>query len=132
VNVLNNLIFTLAQDPLYVGEAAALLPELIKAKRDDFAIYDTAALVFMRMGDLQQAEVYMKKALTMVKKGEYAWLEVYLNAAEAQIRLGKYKDARESLSLIMKSPERSTAMDVRARELQDEMTRREREQTGWF
>jgi exosortase/archaeosortase family protein len=132
VNVLNNLIFTLAQDPLYVGEAAALLPELIKAKRDDFAIYDTAALVFMRMGDLQQAEVYMKKALTMVKKGEYAWLEVYLNAAEAQIRLGKYKDARESLSLIMKSPERSAAMDVRARELQDEMTRREREQTGWF
>ena len=132
VNVLNNLIFTLAQDPLYVGEAAALLPELIKAKRDDFAIYDTAALVFMRMGDLQQAEVYMKKALTMVKKGEYAWLEVYLNAAEAQIRLGKYKDARESLALIMKSPERSAAMDVRARELQDEMTRREREQTGWF
>ena len=132
VNVLNNLIFTLAQDPLYVGEAAALLPELIKAKRDDFAIYDTAALVFMRMGDLRQAEIYMKKALTMVKKGEYAWLEVYLNAAEAQIRLGKYKDARESLSLIMKSPERSSAMDVRARELQDEMTRREREQTGWF
>lgn len=132
VNVLNNLIFTLAQDPLYAGEAAALLPDLLKVKRDDFAIYDTAALVFMRVGDLRHAEEYMKKALTMVKRGEYAWLEVYLNAAEAQIRLGKYKDARESLSLIMKSPERTAAMDARARELQDELTRRERDQSGWF
>lgn len=132
VNVLNNLIFTLAQDPLYAGEAAALLPELLKSKRDDFAIYDTAALVFMRAGDLKRAEEYMKKALALVKRGEYAWLEVYLNAAEAQIRLGKFKEARDSLSLVMKSPERTSAMDARARELQDELTRREREQSGWF
>lgn len=132
VNVLNNLIFTLAQDPLYANEAATLLPDLLKVKKDDFAIYDTAALVFMRAGDLQRAEEYMKKALSMVKRGEYAWLEVYLNAAEAQIRLGKYKDARASLTLIMKSPERSATMDARARELQDELTRRERDQSGWF
>ena len=132
MDVLNNLIFTLAQNPLYVGEATVLLPELLKAKRDDFAICDTAALVYMRAGDLTQAEEYMKKALTMVKKGDYAWLEVYLNAAEAQIRLGKYREARDSLSLIMKSPDRSSAVDSRARELRDELSRKERDQSRWF
>jgi len=132
VNVLNNLIFTLAQDPLHVGEAEALLPELLKSKHDDFAICDTAALVYMRAGNLVQADQYMKKSLSMVKEGEYAWLEVYLNAAETQLRLGKYKEARSSLSLIMKSPERSSAMEARVRELQNELSRKERDQSGWF
>ena len=132
INVLNNLIFTLAQDPQKVGEAAALLPEMLKSKRDDFALYDTAALVYTKSGNLVQAEEYMKKALLMVKKGEYAWLEVYLNAAETQLRLGKYKECGESLSLIMKSPERSSAMDVRARELQNELSKKERDQSSWF
>jgi hypothetical protein len=68
----------------------------------------------------------------MVRKGEYEWLEVYLNAAETQVKLGKYKDARESLALIMKSPERTSGIEARARELQDELSRRERDQTGWF
>jgi tetratricopeptide (TPR) repeat protein len=132
LNVLNNLIFTLAQDPMRVGEAAALLPEMLKSKREDFALYDTAALVYMKSGNLSQAEDYMNKALQMVKKGDYAWLEVYLNAAETQFRLGKYKEARESLSLIMKSPERSSAMDARARELLNELSKKERDQSGWF
>jgi len=132
VNVLNNLIFTLAQDPMFVSEALESLPELLKTHRDDFAIYDTAALVYMRSGNLAEAEKYMQKALAMVKKGEYAWLEVYLNAAEAQIRMGKLRDAHESLSLIFKSPERSSSMDARARELQDELVRKEREQSKWF
>jgi len=132
LNVLNNLIFTLAQDPLRVGEAAVLLPEMLKSKREDFALYDTAALVFMKSGNLIQAEDYMNKALLMVKKGDYAWLEVYMNAAETQYRLGKYKESRESLSLIMRSPERSASMDVRARELQNELSKKERDQSGWF
>ncbi len=132
LTVLNNLIFTLAQDPLRVGEAAALLPEMLKSKREDFALYDTAALVYMKSGNLIQAEDYMNKALLMVKKGDYAWLEVYLNAAETQFRLGKYKEARESLALIMKSPERSSALDSRARELLNELSKKERDQSGWF
>ena len=132
MNVLNNMIFTLAQDTLTVGEALGLLPELLKSKRDDFAVYDTVALVYMRSGDLAKAEEYMKKALGLVKKGDYAWLEVYLNAAEAQVRMGKYKEAKASLDLIMKSPERTPAMDSKARELQNEIAKKEREQSGWF
>jgi len=132
MNVLNNLIFTLAQDPMYVTDALALLPTLLNTQKDDFAIHDTAALVYMRAGNLSEAEKHMLQAITLVKKGDYAWLEVYLNAAEAQIRLGKLREARESLSLILKTPERSSIIDARARELQDELSRKEREQTKWF
>ncbi len=132
INVLNNLIFTLAQDPMYVDEAVALLPSLLNSGNNDFAIHDTAALVYMRSGNLVEAEKHMQKALSLVKKGDYAWLEVYLNAAEAQIRLGKLREAHESLSLILKSPERSSAIDAQARALQDELSRKEREQTKWF
>lgn len=132
MNVLNNLIFTLAQDPIYLSEALTLLPTLLDSKRDDFAINDTAALVYMRSGNLAEAEMHMKKALTLVKKGDYAWLEVYLNAAETQIRMGKLREAHESLALVLKNPQRSSFMDARARELQNELSRREREQTKWF
>jgi len=132
LNVLNNLIFTLAQDPMYIAEALTLLPSLLDEKKDDFAIHDTAALVYMRSGNLIEAEKHMQKALTLVKKGDYAWLEVYLNAAEAQLRTGKTREAHESLSLILKTPERSTIIDARARALLDELSRKEREQTKWF
>jgi hypothetical protein len=74
----------------------------------------------------------MRKALAYVKSGDYAWLEVYLNAAEMQMRLGNLKEARESLGLVMKAAERSADLDIRARNLQNELTRREREQQSWF
>jgi tetratricopeptide (TPR) repeat protein len=132
LNVLNNLIFTLAQDPLYVSDALTLLPALLASQKDDFAIHDTAALAYLRAGNLAEAEKHMQKALSLVKQGNYAWLEVYLNAAEAQLRMGKLRDARESLTRVLKSPERSSIIDARARELQDELARKEREQTKWF
>ena len=132
LNVLNNLIFTLAQDPMYIAEALSLLPALLKDQKNDFAIHDTAALVYMRSGNLTEADKHMQKALSLVKKGDYAWLEVYLNAAEAQLRSGKLREAHESLSLILKTPERSSLIDARARTLQDELSRKEREQPKWF
>jgi len=131
-NVLNNMIYTLAQDAGTVADAKALLPSLITKGRDDFAVNDTAALVYMRAGDLKSAEEHMRRALTYVKSGDYAWLEVYLNAAEMQMRLGKFKDARESLGIVMKTAVRSADVDAKARDLQNELTRREREQQRWF
>jgi tetratricopeptide (TPR) repeat protein len=131
-NVLNNMIYTLAMDVTMVNEAKELLPLLIEKRRDDFAVHDTAALVYMRAGDLKNAEEHMKKALDLVKRGDYAWLEVYLNAAETQMRLGKLKEARESLALVMKTQDRSADIDARARDLQNELVRREREQQRWF
>jgi tetratricopeptide (TPR) repeat protein len=115
-----------------VNEAKELLPLLIEKRRDDFAVHDTAALVYMRAGDLKNAEDHMKKALDLVKRGDYAWLEVYLNAAETQMRLGNFKEARESLALVMKTQDRSADIDARARDLQNELVRREREQQRWF
>jgi tetratricopeptide (TPR) repeat protein len=132
LNVLNNLAYGLAQTPDTVGQALALVPTLMEKGGEDFAILDTVALVHLRAGDLKAAETFMKKAISRVKKGDYAWIEVYLNAAEAQMKLGRLKEARASLNLIMKTPARSPTMDARARELQNELTLRERDSQGWF
>lgn len=125
-NVLNNLVYNLAQNLTTLAEAKTLLPDLIEQAHDSFAVYDTAALVYTKSGDLKLAETYMRKALKYVKSSEYAWLEVYLNAAETQMRLGSFKEARESLNLVMKTPERTHEVDARARDLQNELARRER------
>lgn len=131
-NVLNNLVYTLAQDDRLLAEAKALLPSLLERGRDDFALHDTAALVYMKTGDLKAADEHMRKALDYVKKGDYAWLEVYLNAAETQLRIGRFKEARDSLNLVLRTSERTQDVDTRARELQNELMRRERDQQRWF
>ncbi len=131
-HVLNNLVYTLAQDDKLLSEAKTLLPALLEKGRDDFALHDTAALVYMRSGDMKSAEEHMRKALDFVKKGDYAWLEVYLNAAETQLRIGKFREARDSLNLVLKTSERTPDVDSRARDLQNELMRREREQQRWF
>ena len=130
VNILNNLVYVLAQDRRTVGEAVTLVSALVQKSKEDFAIYDTAALVYTRAGDLVNAERYMKKALGLVRQGDYAWLEVYLNAAETRMRMGKYKEARANLDLIRKNPSRSPDMEARVRELLNELGRREQEEEG--
>jgi Tfp pilus assembly protein PilF len=122
----------LAQAPATVDQAVVLLPELVKMGRGDFAVYDTAAMVYLRAGDLRAAEENMKKALRLVKKGDYAWVEVYLNATETQMKSGQLKEAREYLNMVKKTPGRPAALDARVRDLDGELTRREREQPGWF
>ncbi len=126
-NILNNLVYALAQDPATIGKAVALLPDLLKAGGGGFAVYDTAAVVALRSGDLKAAGDYAAKAVNLVKQGDYAWHEVYLNAAEAQIRLGRYREARQNLDLVRQSAERSPATETRVRALLDEILRRERE-----
>ena len=126
-NVLNNLVYNLAQNPATVQQAVTLLPELLKAEGGGFAVYDTAAVVSLRSGDLKSASDFANKAIGLVKQGDYAWHEVYLNAAEAQIESGHYREARRSLDVIRKSPERTPAVETRVRELLDEIARHERE-----
>jgi tetratricopeptide (TPR) repeat protein len=126
-NILNNLVYALAQDPATIRSAVALLPDLLKVGGGSFAVYDTAAVVSLRSGDLKAAGEYAAKAVNLVKKGDYAWHEVYLNAAETQIELGRYRDARQNLELVRKSPERSQATEARVRALLDTISRHERE-----
>lgn len=126
-NILNNLVYALAQDPATVGKAVKLLPDLLKAGEGSFAVYDTAAVVALRSGDLKAAGEYAAKAVNLVKQGDYAWHDVYLNAAEAQIGLGRYREARQNLDVVRKSTERSQATETRVRALLDEIARRERE-----
>jgi exosortase/archaeosortase family protein len=126
-NVLNNLVYALAQSPATVGQAAALLSELLEKGGGSFAVYDTAAVVALKSGDLKAAGAYAAQAVERVKKGDYAWHEVYLNAAETQIELGRYREARQNLDVVRKSPERSQATEARVRDLLSEIVRRERD-----
>ncbi len=126
-SILNNLVYTLAQSELTVNQAVELLPELLRLGDKGFAVYDTAAVVALRSGDLKSASDYASKAISLVKQGDYAWHEVYLNAAETQIEMGRYREARRNLDVLRKSPERSPAVETRIRELLDEVARRERE-----
>jgi len=126
MNVLNNLVYALAQNPATVKQAVALVPELLKSNAG-FAIYDTAAVVALRSGDLKAASEYASKAIALVKQGDYDWHEVYLNAAETQLESGHYREARRDLEVVRKSPERTPSIETRVRELLDEISRRERE-----
>ena len=126
-SILNNLIYTLSQDPSTVRQAADLLPELLKSGGGSFAVYDTAAVVALRTGDLKAARDYAARAVTLVKEGDYAWHEVYLNAAEAEVEAGRFREARKYLDAVRKSAGRPPAIEERVRDLLDEIVRREHE-----
>jgi tetratricopeptide (TPR) repeat protein len=128
LNMLNNLVYALAQDPQTAKEAAALVPFLLGKNKEDFALYDTAALACLRAGDMEGAERHMKKALNLVRQGGYAWLEVYLNAAETQIKLGRYKEAKAHLDRVRNVPSRSPEVERRARDLLAELERRKQDE----
>jgi len=117
ISLLNNLIYVLAQNPATVGRAKILLPELLSAGGELFAHYDTAAVVYLRAGDLQLASKYMGKALELVQQGDYAWDEVYLNAAEINSKLGRYSLARQQLDIVRSNRRRSTTVENRRREI---------------
>lgn len=126
-SILNNFVYTLAQNPATVRQASELLPELLKAGGGGFAVYDTAAIVALRSGDLKSASDYAARAVSLVKQGDYAWHEVYLNAAEAQIEGRRYREARKYLDVVRKSADRAPGIEARVRDLIDEIAHRERE-----
>ncbi|MEI6972257.1 MAG: archaeosortase/exosortase family protein, partial [bacterium] len=116
-DVLNNYVFTLAQTTATVARAQALLSKLLARSEPSSAVYDTAAVVHLRAGNLELASDYSAKAIRFIQPQDYAADEVYLNAAETHIRLGQHEKARGELALARQNAKRSLAVDNRRRNL---------------
>jgi Tfp pilus assembly protein PilF len=127
VNVLNNLIYYLAQNPQTLPEARTLLPRALKLAGDNFAVLDTAAAVYSRCGEAEKAEEYMNRALKLAERGDYAWAELNYNAAEIEVAVGKLDEARRALNLVLNDERRTALVDAKARELQQRIDERIRQ-----
>jgi len=121
VSILNNLIYNLAQDDTTVRRARELLPGLLEIGGGSYAILDTAAIVYLRSGQLERARDFMRRALDAVREGDYGSLEVKLNAAEILLRSGELSAARDQVESVRRDRSRTAVMDIRARELLGEI-----------
>jgi len=117
VNILNNLIYNLAQNNETLPRAKQLLPGLLELEDESFAILDTAALVHLRSGEVAQAGRYMSRALDRLQNDDYGALEFRLNAAEIEFRLGHPERALEHLEYIRSAPDVSELVEVSSKEL---------------
>jgi tetratricopeptide (TPR) repeat protein len=115
-SVLNNLIYCLAQDTRTLPRARELVDKLLRISGSSFAALDTAAVVYLRSGEVAKAEELMNRALKLAGKNDYAWAELNLNAAEIQIALGRYEQAQRSLKLL-RAEQVSALVDSRAKEM---------------
>ena len=95
--VLNNLVYTLAQDPATAARAAELLPALLEKDRLPFQALDTAAVVHWKTGRIARAREYSARALAAVDETDPAAREVRANAADILLAAG---DAERALALI--------------------------------
>ena len=121
--VLNNLVYYLAQDPRTLARAKEMLPPLLKAGGESFAALDTAAVVCLKSGDLRQAELYMNRALRLVRRENSAWSEMNLNAAEIQYALGKLEQAQRTLELLRANANTPAFVETKASVLMDKVNR---------
>jgi tetratricopeptide (TPR) repeat protein len=117
VSILNNLVYLLAQDKRTVERAETLLPKLLELAGDSYAVLDTAAMVCLRSGKLEQAKRYIDRATKAMPDKAYSAAEVRLNAAELQWRLGHREEARRQLDALRRDPKRTDFVDMRARRL---------------
>jgi exosortase/archaeosortase family protein len=121
LNVLNNLVYYYAQNPEWIPRALALLDDLLEKAGNTFAVLDTAAVVYLRSGQLELANQYMNRALQRVDKDSYGASEIRLNAAEILYRLGQYERALDSLRLVRGNPDRSREVEEGARRLREKI-----------
>jgi tetratricopeptide (TPR) repeat protein len=80
-------------------------------------VLDTAAVVYLRSGQIDRARDFMERALAVMKQDHYATLEVTLNAAEIYLLSGKWDEAEAYLNAVWEYPDRSSDTDNRAKAL---------------
>jgi tetratricopeptide (TPR) repeat protein len=102
--LLNNLVYTLAQAPDGVAEAASLLPRLL-AGTPSPAAWDTAGEVCWKAGEREQAQAHARRALATVKASDPAWAAIHLNAAEMQCALGNVRETEALLKETLGRPQ---------------------------
>ncbi len=121
MSILNNLVYMLAQDERTIRRAVELLPKLLDLGGESFAVMDTAAVVYLRSGQLDLARQYLDRAMKGLSDKAYSAAEVKLNAAELRLRMGQHDDARKELDALRRDPGRSDFVDMRARRLIGEL-----------
>jgi uncharacterized protein HemY len=119
-------VYSLAQDPATVKRARELLPGLLELGGQSYAVLDTAAVVYLRSGQYDEAKRFMGQALAKVKKEDYLESEVSMNAAELALRSGDLPEARRRLDALRRNPNLPRALDIGVRSLMDELVERER------
>ena len=123
LSILNNLIYTLAQNPSTLPKAVQLLPKLLDLADESFAVYDTVATVYLKSGRLEEANRYMQKALTLLDENGYGAMETRLSAAEIDFRMGRMDDARSHIKIIQAAPEVSSLVETGVRDLLQKINR---------
>jgi len=128
--VLNNLIYNLAQDHETADRALKLIPELLKTHSEHYEVLDTAAVVYLRNGRLDEADAYMQKALARIPSSStsYAPVETRLNAAEIYIRKGEFDQAGRMLDTIDGIPNKPPFLENSVRELRHQLELRTNKQ----
>ncbi|MDA0577551.1 MAG: hypothetical protein O3B24_05575, partial [Verrucomicrobia bacterium] len=132
MSVLNNLIYSLSQSRVTAPRARELLPRLMAYSSDSFAVLDTAAMVYLRSGDLAKAQSFMEQAMAKLDENDYAALETRLNSAEVLMASGDFEAARVRIDNVRRDPRANNLnfLDERARRLLDEIDRQTL-RSGW-
>jgi exosortase/archaeosortase family protein len=117
VSVLNNLVYTLSSSEGGAAHAAEFLQRLLQVGGERFEVQDTAAMVYLRLGRMADAQRHIEEALSRCDERAYAAPEVHLNAAEVYLRMGKLDKAKEQVGVVLKKADRTSYLDRRATDL---------------
>ncbi|MBN2302663.1 MAG: hypothetical protein JXN60_09125, partial [Lentisphaerae bacterium] len=122
MSVLNNLIYSLAANPNTVDRAASLLPGLLAmAGERNSAVFDTAAMVYLNMGQQKTAWEYMQMALANLDRNSSSALEINLNAAIILHQLGRHSEAKQKLEIVRGNPRCPDVINMAACALFDKL-----------
>jgi len=102
VAMLNNLVYSLAYSPDGVDEALARLPELAERGGDDPLYVDTAAVVRLRAGQLDEAADLLTRLVAGAERGSREWFRAKRHLAEIAFRKGRVETAADILADTLK------------------------------
>lgn len=116
--LINNLAFTLASSPTGIVEAAAYAPVLLARAGGIAEIADTAALIYLRSGRLEDAEKISAALADKAEEGSANWFRARMRLAEIAIaRAANLSgDARDTMyarshTILMRILEKSQKAD---------------------
>lgn len=113
--MLNNLAYTLGENPDTLPDALALVPQLLKAGGRNTDVLDTVQLIYIRSGKTVQAEQSIAGELQIVAENSQAWAKARLRLAQVRMKEGKVDVARAIIADLVKS----VSLDIPADDLYD-------------
>lgn len=112
VDAMNALGFTLADADRDLPEATELLRKALAAKPDAAAIMDSWGWLQYRLGNLDQAETYLKRAW-----GKQQDPDIGVHLGEVLWKMGQHHDAREVFAKVRKLDPRNSSLRSAERRL---------------